>query len=79
MTIGVQLGIPHHVLKKFEKKDDPLAEAVNYWLMGNAKESGVPISWKSIVAVLKDHTVEETGIAEEITRKYCGIEDEKCQ
>ena len=69
------MGIPHHVLKKFEKENDPLAAAVNYWLKGNAKESGVPLSWKSIVAALKDDSVGEAGIANEISKKYCQPQD----
>lgn len=74
MKIGIQLGIPHHVLKQFEDDSDPLSSAVNYWLKGNA-ESSVPISWKSIVAALKDSTVEEGGLAEKLSKKYCQPQD----
>ena len=76
-TIGVQLGIPHHVLKKFEKEDDPLSAVVNFWLEGNAKESGVPITWQSLVAALKDDTVGEGGIADHISKEYCQLQEAK--
>ena len=75
IKIGIQLGIPHHVLKQFEDEKDPLSSAVNYWLKGNAMEPGVPISWKSIVAALKDSSVGEGGLAEELSKKYCQPQD----
>lgn len=71
--IGVQLGIPYHMLKKFEKEDDPFLETVNFSLQGNAIESGVPLSWQAIVRALRDSTVEEDGVAEVIYRKYCQL------
>ena len=67
--IGIQLGVPHHKLKEFKKEVDPLSEAVNYWLNGNAEE--VPVSWMSVVAALESSHVEETGLAKKIKKKYC--------
>ena len=69
--IGVQLGIPAHILNKFKKEDDPLIAALSYWLAGNLTVPVIPISWKSIVAALKSHSVEESGLAEDINKKYC--------
>ena len=67
--IGVQLGVPHHKLKEFEKEADPLSAVIDYWLSGNVE--GVPVSWRSIVAALKSNHVGETGLANRISRKYC--------
>lgn len=77
IQIGVQLGIPHHVLKKFEKEDDPLSSTINEWMKGNARDSGIPVSWKSIVSALKDPTVEERGLAETLSIRYSQPPDAK--
>ena len=69
--IGIQLGIPRNTLKQFEKEADPLSAAVDYWLKGNAVESAVPVSWKSIVIALKSAYVGEPALAEKIDKKYC--------
>ena len=66
--IGVQLGIPRSKLLEFKKEDDPLSAVVDYWLKGNVK---LPISWESIVKLLKSDYVGEPGLADEITLKYC--------
>ena len=67
--IGVQLGIPRHILKEFEKEDDPLSAVIDYWLNGNVE--GVPVSWRSIVAALESSHVWETGLANKVSKKYC--------
>ena len=69
--IGVLLGIPVCKLKEFKKEDDPLAEAVDYWLNGNVE--GVPVSWRSVVEALKSSG--ETGLAKRIEKKYCQQQD----
>ena len=69
--IGVQLGVPLHKLKEFEKEADPLSAVIDYWLNGNVE--GVLISWKSIVAALESSHVDETGLAHRISKKYCPI------
>ena len=71
--IGVQLGIPYNKLKEFEKEDDPLSAAVNYWLSGNVKE--VPVSWSSIVAALESSHVGETGLANRIKTLQNTLQD----
>lgn len=68
--IGIQLGIPRNTLKQFENEADPFSAAVDYWLKGNVKDSGVPISWKSIVTALKSRYVGEPALAEELNKKY---------
>ena len=73
--IGVQLDIPHHTLKKFEKEDEPLPAAIDYWLKGNVDSSDVPVSWQSIVDALDSPYVQEPGLAEKIRKKYCTQED----
>ena len=69
--IGVQLGVPHRKLMEFKRGPEPLAAVIDYWLKGNVTESVVPISWKSIVDVLKSEYVGEPGLAEQISQKYC--------
>ena len=66
---GIQLGIPHGKLKEFEKEADPLSTVVDYWLNGNVK--GVPVSWKSVVEALESSHVDESGLANSISKKYC--------
>ena len=67
--IGIQLGIPRGKLEKFEKKDDPLSAIIDFWLRGNVKD--VPVSWRSIVAALESSHVDEAGLANRISKKYC--------
>lgn len=71
--IGLQLGIPHHVLEANEKKEYPLSAIINYWLKENPTEPYVPIEWKSIVEALK--LVEEAALANEISKECCLQED----
>ena len=66
--ICIQLGIPHHKLKEFEKEDDSFAAAINYWLCGNVDD--VPCNWGSVVQALKSPHVGETGLAKRIKGKY---------
>ena len=76
-TIGIQLGIPRHVLKQFEGEIDPLSAVVDFWLTGNVKESAVHISWKSIVEALKSDCISELALAEKISKKHCSQDDTK--
>lgn len=70
--VGVQLGVPYSKLEEFEKSRDPFAAVINYWLSGNVTESLVlPVSWDSIVTVLKSTYVSEPGLAETISKNYC--------
>ena len=73
--IGVQLGIPLHKLKEFEKEVDPLSVIIDYWLNGNGE--GVPVSWRSVVAALESSYVDETGLAHRISEKYCPIHQDE--
>ena len=80
--IGIQLGLPRHVLKRFEKDDDPLSAVIDSWLNGNA-DPDIPISWSSIVDALKAKSVAEAGLAAEISEEYliCTtgmVEEEYC-
>lgn len=68
LKIGVQLGIPYHVLEEFKEENDPLAAVINYWLNGNVE--GVKVCWESIITALKSPHVEERGLAENIFIKY---------
>ena len=56
------------MIKQFEKEDDPLSAAIDYWLNGN---TAIPISWKSIVDVLKSTSVEEVALAEKMNTRHC--------
>ena len=67
--IGIQLGISRGKLKEFEKEDDPLSAIIDYWLNGNVES--VPVSWRSVVAALESSHVDETGLANRISSKYC--------
>ena len=67
--IGIQLGIPKNKLDEFQNLDDPLSEVINYWLQGNVK--GAPVSWETIVEVLRTEHVGEPGLATKIQSKYC--------
>ena len=75
--IGVQLGIPRHILKEFEKEVDPLSAVIDYWLNGNVE--GVPVSWRSIVAALESSHVGEAGLAKEVSKKYCHMLQDKIE
>lgn len=64
---GVQMGVPDHKLKEFQKQDDPLAAAIVFWLNGNVE--GVPLTWSSIQTALGN--VNERKLADHIKAKYC--------
>ncbi len=68
-AVGVQLGVPHHKLKGFEKTNDPMAESIDYWLNGNVED--VPISWNSVAEALCSKHVDERGLAMRISKKFC--------
>ena len=67
-SIGIQLGIPPHKLKEFEKGADPLVETVDFFLKGNVE--GVPLSWYSIVTALKSDHVGEPALAKYLQNVY---------
>lgn len=69
--IGIQLGVPIHKLKLFETQRG-LSEIVDYWLRGNIEDAS--ISWDFIATTLK--SVDESGLAKEICKKYC--QSNKC-
>ena len=76
--IGIQLGIPRNKLMAFEKERDPLSAAVDFWLSGNVSDtSSPPISWTSIVTALKSPHVDEGGLADTISKKYCQEENQQ--
>ncbi len=66
-----QLRIPHHKLKELEKELEPLSAVIEYWLKGNVTELPRSISWKSIVTVLRAESIGESGLADQISKKYC--------
>ena len=67
--IGIQLGVPYHKLKEFEKDNDPLASTFHY-LLSNGTTGGAPLSWVSIVEALNSDHVGEHGLAMSICDKY---------
>ena len=67
-SIGIQLGIPPHKLKEFEKGADPLVETVDYFLKGNVE--GVALSWDSIVTALRSDHVGEPALAKHLQNVY---------
>ena len=77
--IGMKLHVPYHKLKEFKKEPESRAFAavINYWLNGNVKD--VPVTWRSLVAVLKSSIVDERGLAKTIMEKYCPSEQQKGQ
>ena len=75
--IGLKLRVPYHRLKEFEKDSNPLMEVINYWLNGNVED--VPVTWRSLVAVLESSTVDERGLAKTFMKKYCPSEQQKGQ
>ena len=75
LKIGVQLGIPHYKLLEFEKEDDPLVAAIDYWLNDNVE--GVQVSWRSIIEALESTHVGQNGLANRIKEKYHQPTDSK--
>lgn len=69
--IGIQLGIPLDVLKNFKNDDDPLASVIHYWLTGNVKDKAVQVSWETVVTALESTHLEESALADKISKKYC--------
>ena len=70
--IGLKLHVPYHKLKESEEEKNPLPAVIYYWLNGNVDD--VPVTWKSIVAVLESSSVDERGLAKTIMDKYCQSE-----
>ena len=71
--IGVQLGVSRGKLKEFEKEADPLSAVIDYLLNGNIE--GVPVSWWYVVESLKTNYVDEPGLANKMSKKYCQKQD----
>lgn len=67
--LGIMLDIPHENLEEFSKKDDPLSAVINYFLK-NITDPLVPISWETIVEVLKSEYVGEPGLGGQIHKDY---------
>ncbi len=70
--IGIHSGVPYEKLQEFKKEDYPLAAVFNFCLKGNLDE---PLTWRSIVNTLKCEDVEEGGLAEALSKKYCQEEE----
>ena len=68
-VIGLELQVPFHKLKEFEQESEPFAAIIDYWLKGNVED--VPVTWRSVVAVLESTSVDEKGLAWTIINKYC--------
>ena len=68
-SIGLILRVPNYKLREFKKESNPLIEVIDYWLNGNVKD--VPVTWRSLVAVLESSSVDERGLAKTIMNKYC--------
>ena len=70
--IGIQLGIEGSKLKTFEcdypSTSRRMIETVSYWFGMN---TNVPVSWESVITVLNDPLVDESGLAKQIQEKYC--------
>ena len=77
--IGVQLGIPRHMLEQLEGTKDPLGGVVDCWLKGNAGEQAVPKTWKSVAAALRSPHVGKPALANEIEREFCQSGDTKAE
>lgn len=71
--IGIQLGIPRSKLQEFKGECDPLSAVVDYCLKGNERDSNSPFSWNVIVEALRSKYVGESGLAEQISKKYCPL------
>ena len=66
--IGIQLGIPNHKIRQFEKdNNNSFSDIMDYWLKGNTE---VPTTWKSIVNALASPYVGEIGLARLLRKKY---------
>lgn len=73
LEIGIQLGIDMSELKCFQVSHtvpNPmhlLSDVLTYWM---DEHTDVPVSWNSLVAVLKSPSVNEQILAESIHSKY---------
>ena len=70
--IGLKLHVPYHKLKELEEEKNPFPTIIYYWLNGNIED--LPVTWRSIVAVLESSSVDERGLAKTIMDKYCQSE-----
>ena len=69
--IGIQLGIPYETLKKFEEEEDPFSAVMDHWLKGTSADVAIPVSWHSLMGVMKGDAVNELRLATKIRKKYC--------
>ena len=72
--IGIQLGIELSELKGFEMSHTVaiplhlLSEVLSYWI---DEHTDVPVTWESLITVLKSPSVDENVLAERMHSKYC--------
>ncbi len=66
--IGIQLGVPYHMLQEFKEVDDPLVSVFDYCLRGIME---TPLTWQSIIDALESCHVDEGNLADKIRKKYC--------
>ena len=72
--IGIQLGIEFSELKSFEMSPTGttpstlLSEVLSYWI---SECTDVPVTWESLITVLKSPSVDENVLAERMHSKYC--------
>lgn len=69
--IGIQLGIDDGKIEEFEqnysmKADRCFPAVISHWLDGNA----APVTWETLISVLKSRSVNKKGLALELERKY---------
>ena len=68
--IGVQLEVPITDLKSIAQDSlDPLCDTIYCWMRNTPSPS-----WRHLVDVLKAPGVDESGLGEELEKKYCALE-----
>lgn len=79
LEIGIQLGIDLSELRCFEMSHtvpNPLfllTDVLSYWIN---EHTDVPVTWESLVIVLKSASVDEKVLAGKIQSKYCQVNTE---
>ena len=78
--IGIQLGIDLSELRCFQMSQtvpNPLlllSDVLSYWI---DEHTDVPVSWESLVTVLRSASVDENVLAGKIHTKYCEVSVKK--